>query len=166
MLRTQRHDFRPGLIGAALDEILADGLSATIGETEIIFGGAEMVGVTSDDDIGGHDATRDGVDFGALRGGDGVLIEIEINRGEDGLGRNVAGEDLGGEGIATGVGRTGVDGVRTTAIAGSKRVEAGGDARGATDAQGGDGEKEGETLQEERGIKEQRAGGGKPSLAQ
>jgi hypothetical protein len=151
MLRTQGHDLGPSLIGATLDEVFADGLGATIGETEIVFRGAEMVGVTGDDDIGGHDAARDGVDLGALIGGDGVLIEIEVDGGEDGLGRDIAGEDLGGEGIATGVGRTGVDGVRTTVIAGSKRIEAGGDARGATDAQGGEGEKEGETLHDERG---------------
>ena len=155
MLRTEGHDFRPGFVGTALDEILADGLGAAIGEAEIVFCGAEMVGVTGDNDIRGLHATRDGVNLGTLVGGDSVLVEIEVDGRENGLGGDIAGENLGGEGIATWVGRTVIDDVRATgtAIAGSKRVEAGRDARGATDAQGGDSEKEGETLHSENGDK-------------
>ena len=114
-----------------------------------------MVGVTGDDDIRGLHATRDGVNLGTLGGGDGVFVEIEVNGGEDGLLGDVAGKDRGGEGIATRIGRTDIDGVRATGttVTGSKRVEAGRDARGATDAQGGDSEKEGETLHSENGDK-------------
>ena len=152
MLGTQGHDLGLRLVGADLDEVFADRLGAAIGETEVVLFGAEMVGVAGDDDVGGLHATGDGVELGALTGGDGVLIEVEVDGGEDGLGRDVTGEDRGGEGVATSVEGTGVEGVRTTGTVRTvERVETFGDTGGATHAQGGDGEKEGETL---HGVRE------------
>ena len=77
LLRTEGHDLAVGLIGAEADEVIADGLGATIGETEVIFFGAESIGVTGDDHLGALDAGGDGIDRLIFTGAtSGVLVDL------------------------------------------------------------------------------------------
>ena len=68
LLRTEGHDFAVGLVGADTDEVIADGLGATIGETEVVLFSAESVGVAGDDHLGALDAGGDGVELATLGG--------------------------------------------------------------------------------------------------